>query len=243
MDKFRVSRILFFLVIFVWLTDCTNKPDQVKPIDEQPKILTMSIPGVPPSNISIDEATHLITVVLPPSLPALDLIPSFTVSEQAKMNGEWGSGKAISFKDYCPCTNSIPTLVEDVKGVRVDNLTHTSYYTITFKKQASLKLKTQVVPVVWDSGSNYYNIYFPVENYYGSSFVRLIAVTKTGSASPNWIGGGDGCFDVCSKRLNEMGISISGYRGTFSLQPGIHDLDLLLLDGTILHASGAILVK
>lgn len=203
----------------------------------------MQIPGIPQESISIDEDKHLITVLLPPTLPALELVPTFTVSEQATMYGEWGKGKAISLTNYCACTNSIPTVLEDTKEVRVNNLTHTTYYTITLKKQGILRLRPILTPITWDSKSNFYNIYFPVENYYGSSFVRLVAVTKTGSASPKWIGGGDGCFDVCAKRLNEMGISISGYRGTGSLQPGIHDLDLLLLDGTVLHAANAVLVK
>lgn len=237
---------LLFVGLLFCLTACKHIPEPVA-LDESPRILSMSLAGIPQENITIDHQVHTIIVQLPASLPALEMTPSFAASQQAQVSGDWGVGKkAISLTNYCPCTydeQGKVGLFNPIEPVQVVNLTHTSYYTIQLKSMGDpLRIKRLTTPIIYDSKSENYNIVLPVENYYGSSFIQAIAVTKTGADKPFWIGG-NFCFEQCARLLNQIKIPLAGYKGTGSLHPGLHDLDLWLADGTKIHAEGVIMVK
>jgi hypothetical protein len=239
-------QLLVYGLVIVWLTSCKHDSLPVA-LDEQPQILFMSLPGIPQQNINIDQKTYTITVELPASLPALEMIPTFTLSQQANLHGDWADGKkAVSLAYYCPATYYEWGLgaFKPIEPVRVDNLRHVSYYTIKLKsKGEALRLKPLLTPIIYDSKGKSYDIIVPVENYYGSSFIEYIAVTKTGSITPLWIGPGGGPMEYCAGLLNQVKIALAGYKGSIALQPGLHDLDLWLADGTKVHATGVILVK
>lgn len=235
-----------WVILICLLTACRQEPSIIA-LDEQPQVLSMSLPGIPQQNIRIDHQTHTISVELPASLPALEMIPTFTLSQQATLHGDWADGKkAISLAYYCPATYYEWGMgaFKPIEPVRVDNLVRVSYYTIKLKsKGEALRLKLLLTPILYDSKGTDYNILVPVENYYGSSFIEYISVTKTGSLAPLWIGPGGGPMEYCAVLLNQVKIALAGYKGSIALQPGLHDLDLWLADGTKLHATGAILVK
>lgn len=257
-SSLKLNRLLLLsAAVLLLLTSCKKEPEPVA-IDEQPRILSMSLPGILPENISIDHLAHTITVRLPSSLPALEMVPSFTVSQQTSVYGDWSTGKkTVSLAYYCPCTydeQGQVGLFKAIEPVRVDNLVRTSYYTLILKGNgAPVRIKPLQIPVVYEVITNNKPLYsplsIPVENYYGSSFVQYIAVTKAGSLSPNWIGPGSSCMENCAGRLNEIVLSLTGYlvgpyeNPSSSLKPGLHDLDLWLADGTKLHAKDYILVK
>jgi hypothetical protein len=236
---------LLFVGLLFWLAACKQEPEPA--LDESPRILSMSLTGIPQENITIDQQAQAITVLLPASLAAFEMTPSFTVSRQAQVEGAWGRGeRIISLAKYCPCDNNPEGRVGQFKFIeplQVVNRTHTSHYTIQLKTTgAPLRIKPLTTPIIADSKSEDYSVVLPVENNYGRGFVQAIAVTKTGADKPYWIGGGF-CFEICTGLLNQIKIPLAGYKGTGSLRPGLHDLDLLLIDGTKLHVDGAILVK
>lgn len=241
---------LLFCAVALGLSGCGWVND-VFPSNKPPQVLAVHLSGVPNENISIDQQKLQIIVLLPDTLSSLTLVPDLTLSKHANL---LGSAIKIPLDNYCPCPYGSPNGAsrDIIQQIDLEQGSTTSHYKIVIRSQAPLQLKPLKSPIVWDSKSTYYNIFFPVKNYYGSSYVRYIAVTKTGSLSPNWIGGGDGCFDVCSGRLNILGISISGYLmgngsgdGVLipSLKAGLYDLDLWLVDDTKIHATAAILVK
>lgn len=218
-------------------------------IDESPQILNMRIEGISQENISIDQQQRRITVLLPSTLPALELFPSFTLSKQTHLAPYWTEGKkVISLIGYCPGNywNGFDWTSKSPEGLEittvVSNQKQSISYTIQFKSIGPLRLKTIPTPLVYDLNGPP-ELVVPVENYYGSSFVEYIAVTKTGSISPFWIGPGGGRLENCASLLNKLSIPLAGYIGSIALKPGLHDLDLWLADGTKVHATGYILVK
>jgi hypothetical protein len=243
----KITCLLFQVPVFLLcLTACQAT------VDESPQILGLSIAGVPQQNIAIDQQHRRITVVLPAKLPSLELSPTFILSKQAQLAPYWTSGKkAIDLGKYCPCGYAGYRAPDSLAiQTTVSNKSQTTNYTIKLNSEGPLRIGPLLEPVVYDTQLKNI-IYLPVENYYGSSYVQYLAVTPAGSASPNWIGVGDFCFDVCGGRLNQWGTWLDGYlvggaNGSprvSSLKPGLHDLDLSLADGTKVHATGAILVK
>ena len=105
---------------------------------------------------------------------------------------------------------------------------------------------------MYDSKGTNYDIIVPVENYYGSSAISYISVTKTGSAPPIWLGPGAGIsMEKCAHLLNKVAITLYVYRTEnsegkpigSSLKPGLYDLGFMLNDGTKIIAAGYLLVK
>lgn len=222
------------------------------PLDEPPLILSMNITGIPPQNISINQLRRLITVVLPATLPSLELVPSFTLSNQAYLSPYWTNGpKTISVAKYCPATSNWVGRSSSLETViQIDNQKQTSSYTIQLKSAASLQIKPLTTPLVYDSKSTNYKVQIPVENYYGSAFIDGIALTKTGSDVLGWVGGGN-LMETCQGLLNKVEISLYGFRTGgvngmpvgFLLEPGLYDLNLRLADGTEVHAVNYLLIK
>ncbi|GAB4045028.1 hypothetical protein GCM10028774_66160 [Spirosoma jeollabukense] len=206
----------------------------------------MSIEGIPQENISIDQQQKLITLVLPPTLPSLDLKPHFTFSPQAKLADEWVFHLDINFRCWTnsdgyignTATNGERVLVKLVN--RVDNKRQSSHYTVMLKRAGPLRIKTLPAPTIYEL-SGISQVIVPAENVFGTPLIEFIAVTQTGALSPRWIGPGGG--PMAYQLLNGLKIPLAGYSGTFSLKPGLHDLDLWLNDGTKVHTTGAILVK
>jgi hypothetical protein len=236
----RTNRLLWLLGVLLGLTTCQED------IDEKPQILDMRIEGIPQENITIDQDQRVITLVLPPTLPSLELKPHFTFFRQAKLADEW----VIPLDINCRCwtnpdgyigntaTNGERVLMKLVN--RVDNKHQSSHYTLMLKRAGPLRIKTQPAPTIYEL-SGISQVIVPAENVFGTPLIEYIAVTQTGALSPHWIGPGGG--PMAYQQLNGLKIPLAGYSGTLSLKPGLHDLDLWLVDGTTVHATGAILVK
>lgn len=229
-----MRRLFLLFGILLGLIACQDS------IDEPPQILGMSIPGIPPQNITIDQQQRVITVLLPNTLPSPELVPTFTLSRQAQLPPYWTAEKrTISLDKYCPCggyaSQQSASILELV--TRVDNQNQTSSYTIRLNGSGPLRLKPLQTPIIYDLKGTP-EIVVPVENYYTNSLVWTFSVTRTGSATPNFR-----IFGCICSRQNEIRIPLSGYIGTATLKPGLHDLDLWLMDGTQVHVEGYILVQ
>ena len=217
-------------------------------LDEYPQILSLSLSGIPQQNITIDQAQHLITVVVPNNLPSLTLVPSFTLSPQAYLSPYWTKNQPVVFGWPSWYGNLVPDSM--LSYARVDNQKHATEYTIRFTGNGlPLRIKPLPTPIVYDSKSTDYTIIVPVENYFGSPLVEYIALTPTGSPSPNWLGPGGGPMAYLAGSFDQLSISLSGYRvgpyehPSFFLKPGLHDLDFWLTDGTKVHAQGYLLIQ
>lgn len=242
--KFRPIGLFGF--VFPMLFSSCQWVSDIFPSDEKPQILSVHIPGVPDENISIDQDKLTVSALLPDTLVSLKFSPAFKLSKRAEL---LGNPPTIDLTTYCPCAFNLVTPNNPIsQPVDLQQGSQTNHYRLILKSQAPLRFRPFKAPATWDYKSDPV-IYLPVANYYGADFAVSIAVTKIGSGKPIAIGG-EGCFDVCAGRLNQIGIPLSGYTSRDStgnkasyLTPGLYDLDVSLADGTKAHAAGAILVK
>lgn len=223
-----LRQFVFSLFLFISIISCNRESTP----SALPKILKMSIAGVPDEDITIDESNRKITVLLPPSLPSLQVMPSFLLTEGASV-----IGVPIDFSLFCPCTGSfsvsgvytVPLIVNIKDSYRV-------VYEVTLKSKLPMKLIESSKTIVIEANpnqtpENFMVVYLPVENYLGSSPIVAISVAKIGQA-PNWIGAPDVCFNTCPTQLNKVGIPLYGYRGTGTLTPGEYEVQVRLAGET-----------
>ena len=147
-----------------------------------PRILSMTIPGVPDKDIRIDQAASTITVRLPSVVPVGGLVPVFRLSGKAVAkvsDGSWSSDQGklpISHLATCdwgaPAQPYIGVLDESIRKPYINGNT---YLLIYVKPEGCMKAIADQ-PIGYKLGDNNIHLYLPLKNLYSSPRMNSLHV-------------------------------------------------------------------
>ncbi len=215
------------MVLWGLLSSCEREATPTGP----PQLLKMVVKGVPEKDIQIDEQTHQIEVIMPSSLPSLQITPTFQLTKGATV-----LNMPIDLRKVCPCLGQFSVSSTIALPLIVQRDDFRVLYQLTLKSKSPLKLIGAAQPIILQANlaptpENPLNLFLPAENSFGNPRINAISVAKVGQGT-NWIGANDACFNICPPVPNQLGISLYGYRGTGALTPGEYEVQLRLADGS-----------
>lgn len=178
--KSSLANVVLFWMVFV-LPACENG-FAVDRTARMPEIKSMTIPGVPDKDISIDHAASTITIRLPSVVPEGGLIPVFSLTGKAVAkvsDGTWPSDQGkLPISHLASCDSGAPAkpylqiVDESIKKPYFNTNTYLLLYT---KPEACLEPIADQ-PIGYKLGGNSLHVYLPVKNLYGSPRINSLHV-------------------------------------------------------------------
>ena len=111
-------RLLPYFLLIGLLATCRKKDEGFGP-DGEPRILEMTLPGVPNGNLRIDQEAGQIFVTLPTDLPTLDFTPFFRFTPGSRLQKSPGDFDPFHF-NVCASSN-LPALTVITDGTKFKN--------------------------------------------------------------------------------------------------------------------------
>jgi len=207
-----------------------------------PHLRAISFDGIPAENVSIDQAKNEITVLVPPTLTAIDLKPRLTLSDDAKVLSGLTEGESFPASRLCACRENAARrigigLKNDASGRVVRE------YAIVPKTNGALAPNaSQTGSLEYVIGSEVTSVSIPFQNLYGGSGSFRVTLTRKGSSDPIELQSTCGSGDVqCSGRMPNR-IDVNLY-GNLAVVPGEYTVQVQDGAGRVLTVPQTLTVK
>lgn len=222
---------LLWLALAAALLTC--KPDKVEPdplTDGKPRILSITFPGIPKKDVSIDQKKLLITVKVPPVLLS-DMEPVLELTENTIVLNSWPR----VFIGRCKECQDINV------GFEGDQFYDATTYQVKVINNGTLELGVMNSPIEYilhDDPSP--AIFIPAINLYGNQLPRSAELVNRNTKEKIFIDSsrvGKGWQST----VNHIRLHMDGLKNQL---PGTYDIDLKMADGETLRTpQPLILVK
>ncbi|MPR31916.1 hypothetical protein [Salmonirosea aquatica] len=235
MEK-RIKSLLW-LALAVTLLTC--KPDKIEPdplTDGKPRILSISFPGIPRKDVSIDQRNLVITIKVPPVLLS-DMEPSVELTENAQVFNSWPRVFIGQCKD---CQD----VLVGFKGTRDYDAT---VYKIKLIPSSPFEVGVMGKPVeyvLYNGGSGFH---IPAINLYANAFPKSAKLINRMTKEVINIDSSR-IYAGWEQQANNLFIHLTKFEPTgqrlAGQAPGTYDIELKMADGkTIRTPQPLILVK
>lgn len=163
----RFVNYLVWAVLLAFVLGCKPKtPDPL--VDGTPRIVSIKFPGIPAEDVSIDQQNFVITVKVPPLLPAA-FEPEVKVTENAKL-------RYVDWRWLFTSTDNRPRISLDYsdgdQGIE-------AWYTLKLLPTGPFTIvnSSSLVEFVLNNGQTSH-AYFPVKNLYGNELPSKIRIKQ-----------------------------------------------------------------
>lgn len=176
-DLCQNKHILFLLTLLIGytLTGCQrNEVDPGYGPNGEPRLLKFVVPGIPPANIQVDQATKQIIVTLPASFTDASVTPLVELTPETSID----YSKSSLFCRQAPSWTDWRLQPGNLRIVRKSAVPQTTDYYVTLRVAGPLAFAPYTGSRTITMEPETYQINFPIINFRDSSAIGLLQLTS-----------------------------------------------------------------